>query len=342
MALSTLKNRIASEVFSRLPSSVLKSMTKVNPLIAYYHVVSDEHLPHIKHLYPIRGIEQFRSDIDTFLRLYKPITLHELLTSIRGGQPLAPDSFLLTFDDGFREIYEIIAPILLKKGVPASFFLATAFLDNLEMAHHNKISLLLDHLAGLKTPIPAEQIGDILSAYGIENSNVQTALLSIDYRRREAVDKIAVILDFDFNSYLSSARPFLTSTEVRWLINKGFTIGAHSIDHPKYSALSLDDQLYQTRASTRLLRERFSLTYGAFAFPHGDKDVKARFFEEMFAEGDVDVSFGTGGMLKDAHPRHFQRFSMEYDSAPAKKALGRHYSRSLFKGLIGRQTMNRT
>jgi peptidoglycan/xylan/chitin deacetylase (PgdA/CDA1 family) len=331
---NNIKNRLASAMFSRLPSRLLKSLVEVNPIIAYYHIVSDDDVPHVKHLYPIRSVDQFRKDIETFLSLYKPITLDSLVESIRGGRPLAANSFLLTFDDGFREIYDVIAPILLSKGVPATFFLCSAFLDNLGMAHHNKISLLLDYLVRLKTEIPRKVIGDILRHHGIESSDIRSSLLSIDYRKKDAVDKIAAIVGCDFNSYLSAAIPYVTSGQVRKLINNGFSIGAHSIDHPLYAALSIDEQLDQTRTSVRLIRDRFLVPYSAFAFPHGDSGVSERFFQKIFELGAVDVSFGTRGILKDAFPRHFQRFSMEYDSAPTKKILGRHYARSFFKGLI--------
>jgi peptidoglycan/xylan/chitin deacetylase (PgdA/CDA1 family) len=334
VAPNNISNRLASEVFGRIPGRLLKRLVEVNPIIAYYHIVSDKDVPHVKHLYPIRGVDQFRKDIDMFLDLYRPITLSALIESIQGGRPLAANSFLLTFDDGFREISDVIAPILLRKGVPATFFLCSAFLDNLEMAHHNKISLLLDYLDQLKAEIPQKTIVDVLLEHGIKGRDVRTSLLSIGYRDRGVVDKIAAIVGCDFHSYLSVAKPYLTSSEVRKLIQSGFSIGAHSIDHPLYSALSLDEQLYQTETSVRFIRERFFLSYGAFAFPHGDGGVPERFFQEIFTRGAVDVSFGTRGMLKDAFPRHFQRFSMEYDSAPAKKILGRHYARSFFKGLV--------
>lgn len=323
------------------PGAILKGLVKVNPLIAYYHVVSDADVPHAKHLYPIRGIDQFRDDLDMFLRSYEPITLHELIESVRVGRPLTENSFLLTFDDGFSEVYEIIAPILLRKGIPATFFLNTAFLDNFEMAHHNKISLLLDNLNLPAVETPITQIVKILLDHGIDGPNVQTALLSIDYCNRGVIDRIATLLDVDFQSYLSSARPYLTSEQVRKLLRSGFTIGAHSVDHPLYSALSLTEQLDQTRASVRFLRERFSLTYRAFAFPHGDTGVSDLFFQEIFRQTDVEVSFGTRGMLKDIHRQHFQRFSMDYRRASANQIVNRNYARSVYKRLTGQHTVTR-
>ena len=309
----------------------------VNPQVAYYHVISDRDVPHVRNLYPIRSVKQFREDLDTFLKLYRFIDLHELLETVRTGRPLASNSFLLTFDDGFREISDVVAPILFEKGVSSVFFLNSGFLDNKGMAHHNKISLLLGRLEQLGSRTPQKQIARILHSYGIENPDLRSAFLSIEYGNREAVDQIAAVLEYSFNDYLATAEPYLTSEQVRTLINKGFTIGAHSVDHPLYSALPLEEQLSQTRDCIQFLREQFSLGYGAFAFPHGDTNVSQEFFEAMFAEGDVEVSFGTRGMINCVHPRHFHRFSMEYDSAPTKKVLGHHFARGLFKSLAGRE-----
>ena len=36
----------------------------------------------------------------------------------------------VTFDDGYRDNYELAAPVLLRHGVPAGFFVSTALLEN--------------------------------------------------------------------------------------------------------------------------------------------------------------------------------------------------------------------
>jgi peptidoglycan/xylan/chitin deacetylase (PgdA/CDA1 family) len=304
-------------------------------------MVSESEVPYVKHLFRFKTVAQFKSDMDVFLKTYRPITLHDVLDSLKSGRHLAANSFLLTFDDGFREIYDVVAPILFAKGVSGTFFLATAFLDNEDMAHHNKISLLIEHFSRMRTSAAEKQILKILSAHGIEESDIGTALLSIDYCDRGLVDQVADLLDFDFKSFLSAHQPYLTSEQVRKLIDLGFTIGAHSVDHPKYSALSLAEQLRQTRTSVRFLSDRFSLPYGAFSFPHGDSGVSNEFFEEIFAHGDVDVTFGSAGMLREVFPQHLQRFSMENTSSSAERVLAYQYARSICKKMMGRQVIER-
>jgi peptidoglycan/xylan/chitin deacetylase (PgdA/CDA1 family) len=305
-------------------------------------MVSDNEVPHVRHLYRFRNVGQFTNDLDVFLAIYRPISLHELLDSLRIGTPLPRNSFLLTFDDGFREMYDVVAPVLLRKGIPATFFLTTAFLNNLDIADHSKISLLLEHLERMGAKAPVQQVFGILSTHGLHGTNVQTALLPLSfYRKKQVVEEIATLLEYDFKAYLSQNQPYLTSEQIRKLIGMGFTIGAHSVDHPPYSMLALEEQLAQTRASVGFLQKCFSLKYSAFAFPFFDDNVPEQYFREIFAKREVDVSFGSAGMLKEKFPRHYQRFSVEHASAPAENTIARHYARGLYKRLIGRQLIKR-
>jgi peptidoglycan/xylan/chitin deacetylase (PgdA/CDA1 family) len=62
-------------------------------------------------------------------RGYRPVHLREALTSSREGRPLPARAFVVTFDDGYEGVYRHAWPILRDLGVPATVFLATAYLD---------------------------------------------------------------------------------------------------------------------------------------------------------------------------------------------------------------------
>jgi peptidoglycan/xylan/chitin deacetylase (PgdA/CDA1 family) len=337
----TIKDTVLPTIFRGIPISVLETLTTANPVVAYYHIVSDKDVPHVKHLYRFRSVSQFENDLDAFLKVYEPIGLLDLLHSVSADKPLPRHAFLLTFDDGFRELSEVIAPLLLRKGIPATFFLATAFLDNKEMALHNELSVLIEHVKTLPEKRQS-QINDSLSKRQLSGENVSEKLLSITYQRKHLVPQIAKFVECDLPGYLRQTRPYLTCDEVRKMIAQGFTIGAHSVDHPLYSALTLKEQLQQTSESVSFLRQKFGLNYSTFSFPHGDSNVGAEFFKEIYAKGILDISFGSAGMLKEAFPRHFQRFSPENSSMPVDSVLRRHYARSLYKKLLRRQVINRT
>ena len=55
--------------------------------------------------------------------------LKEILECRQQGTPIAPRTVVLTFDDGFETVYTNAWPVLRQLGVPATVFLATAYLD---------------------------------------------------------------------------------------------------------------------------------------------------------------------------------------------------------------------
>jgi peptidoglycan/xylan/chitin deacetylase (PgdA/CDA1 family) len=297
--------------------------------------VNDEDVPHISYLYKYKGTRQFFDDLEFLLKHYSPIGLSDVIHWARGNNILPPNCFLLTFDDGFREIYDVIAPILLDKGIPATFFIISAFLDNRELCYQHKASLLIEKIRRGISPVTETELKGILLEMGLSFSELSEGILKIDYRHRKDLDRIAEVLQVDFQGYLNMKKPYLSSGQVIGLIDRGFTIGAHSLDHPYYSTISLAEQLEQTIVSVKQIREKFGLNYGAFAFPHNDTGVSEEFFKKVQESGLVDITFGTGGMIDGDLRTHRQRVSLEKPLLPAKEIIAWHYVRKLYKQLKG-------
>lgn len=116
-----VKQKTVSWIFSKIPFSILGKLTRTNLIIPYYHIVNDNEASHIKHLYGYKNIKQFKDDVDFLLKSYSPICLHDLLGNLKTGISLPKKAFLLTFDDGLREMHDVVAPILLEKGISAPF-----------------------------------------------------------------------------------------------------------------------------------------------------------------------------------------------------------------------------
>ena len=322
-------------LIENMPYALVKHLPYLDLLVPYYHVISDAPVPHVKHLYEHKGVQEFGEDVDFLLRHYTAIGLPDLLDALREGRTLPKRSLLLTFDDGFREMAEIVAPLLRAKGVPAAFFITSAFTDNRALCYQHAASVVAERLTKDLSPVLAEKVRTIIAPTGVDSSDLAAAVVSIPYRHREAVDDVAQVLGVDTQEYLQRERPYLTGEQVTTLVKDGFAVGAHSIDHPLYAALTLEEQLRQTRESVQYVRETYGLGYAAFAFPHHDRGVSRPFFKELFDSGELDISFGTGGPRLDAWPRNIQRISFERPRMAARKIVVYAAARGLYRNITG-------
>lgn len=336
-----LKKRIFYTLSTACPISLLQKAPASRLLLPYHHLVSDREVPHIRHLYPYKGTKAFEQDLDYLLKHFRPASLEEVIAAKRENRPMHGNSFLLTFDDGLREVTETIAPVLRRKGVPGVFFLNNAFLGNQSLFYKFKISLAIEKLRQSSPGASlTKALGEALQAAPGENA--EAALRRITWRGRELADKAGELLNLDFDAYLKKERPFMTPDEVGELVKQGFAIGGHSIDHPYYKELSLEEQLAQTLGSVDLLVKQFGINYRVFAFPHTDAGVSSAFFKTVLeGENRLDLVFGTGNQQRDILPGILHRFNCERPQISINESVKGVLLMNGLKALAGRNSVER-
>lgn len=187
------------------------------------------------------------------------------------------------------------------------------FIDNAALFYRFKASILYDKLK-------------------------EDSILSISYNNRNELDVLALQHGIDFEDYLNKEKPYLTSEQIKELIDQGVTFGAHSKNHPIYKALSLEEQLDQTRQSVELVTAKFDLDYKVFSFPFTDDGVSAEFFDVI--ENDVDCTFGSAGLKEDTAQNNFQRIAMETEKS-GKEIIKAEYLYYIMKKKVGKHKIIR-
>lgn len=295
-------------------------------VLPFYHMVSDTVPLHIKHLYKPKNIKQFIADLDFLLRNYEPVDTQTLLNYHTENKTRKP-IFHLSFDDGLREMYEIVAPILRKKGVPATFFVNTGFIDNKELFYRFKVSLILEKLS--QNPLLKSNIIQFIKQPDLD---IAAYLLRLPYSKSLELDDIASLIELDFNDYLKQQQPYLSFDEINSLALQGFSIGAHSINHPLYKDLSLTEQFSQTIESVDYVVRSFNQPLRLFSFPFTDDGVSLEFFEKIASS--VDLTFGTAGFKLDKVSFNLQRIPAEKMPANFRNRLLFQYVRYFCQSVI--------
>ena len=79
--------------------------TGLDVIFPFYHAVSNQVLPHTKHLYSLRNTTQFEADLYYLLGHFEPVKMSEFLA---GGirRVTKRPSMVLSFDDGLIQCHQ--------------------------------------------------------------------------------------------------------------------------------------------------------------------------------------------------------------------------------------------
>ncbi len=305
------------------------------PVIPVYHLVADEVPPHIRHLYGPRTKRQFEEDLDYFRSHYPLLDVGDLYKGKRNG-------FLVTVDDGLSEVYTVMRPIFLKKGIRPLLFLNPAFIDNKDIFYRYKASILVEELKKKKYPreiwTKMHQVYDDL----YPGQRVPRSILKTPSTHRHYLDRVAGIIGLDFKDYLKKVQPYLTRDQIGEMVNDGFIFGGHGVDHHYFPDLSPEEQIQQAVESTRTVMEWTGSAIPCFAFPFTDWKIGKDFFDQLYAAlGGEVLTFGTAGLKRDSIPLNFQRIPVENYSTGMRGIMLHQRMKALLRSIAGSNIIKR-
>ncbi|MCK4852906.1 MAG: polysaccharide deacetylase family protein [Bacteroidales bacterium] len=290
---------------------------------------------------PYRTKSAFAEDIKFIKNNFNVLSLQEFLEINDKSGKFPERSLLITLDDGLAIQYDHIYPILKSYNIPATFFINNAFIDNRDLHYERKKYLIIRRLIELQDISVEREISKVISQdyNDLPEFDLKSFIHRLGYKSKNTLDLVADELGISFANYLNQNRIYLSTQEINTMLRNNMTLGGHSIDHPDYTELSLEDQVNQTLSSVNDLVRRFQLDYKAFAFPYNDRALDIDLFKRI---GDsINVTFGSSGLLKDEYKMHFQRGSIDNSTQSFTRAMAVLFSKYYGLKITGKHFIKR-
>jgi len=246
--------------------------------ILMYHYVRDAEAtpyPGIK----ARSVGGFRGQIEYVLRHYEPIGAAELVRAVRDASFRLPrNAVLLTFDDGYRDHFENVLPILREHKLSGVFapvarsviegrvlyvnkihFILSATSDNVSRAVDELFSLVDRHrdAHGLRTN--TEYWDELAHPNRFDPAEV---IFIKRMLQRDLPEQLrAEITDELFRKYVTddervfAAELYMNRDELRAMIAAGMTVANHGYDHYWLASLPPHHQAEQIRRSMAFMTD---------------------------------------------------------------------------------------
>jgi len=262
----------------------------------FYHAVADQPMPHVQHLYSPIPTAVFREDLDFLQTEFRLLPYEEIHKARLGKGTLPPHTAHLSFDDGYRECFTVVRPILKERGISATFFVTTNFVGNHHLFTRNLLSLVVDRLFS----IPANERPPLLSHASLPE-NPPEWKKSLAHLSNENLKGLLYETGLDPEAWLAENKPFLSEEEIRALHSEGFTIGAHGLSHRKLSGLSPEEAEREIVESCAYVRDLTGQATVPFAFPHSGHGIDRKWLYDIRQRNPfVGLFFDTKGMINDA------------------------------------------
>jgi len=270
----------------------------------FYHSFTAAPEPHITPLYRCKSPRDLERDLIYLKYRFECVTHDDIVAHREDGRTLPANAASVSFDDGFTECFTVARPLLLAHGVRATFFVCRNFIDNAALMHRNKVALCLSRLAEASAVEQARLLAALRARFDLAADSlaaVRTWLLGLQFADRDLIDAACTCLGVDVLAFLQERRPYMTRDQIAQLHADGFTIGAHTSDHPELGKVSdWNEVRRQVRESCDVVREITGRTRVPFAFPFNGLDLSRNALAALRDEfGDIDLMYDTNNLMKD-------------------------------------------
>jgi peptidoglycan/xylan/chitin deacetylase (PgdA/CDA1 family) len=217
--------------------------------------------------------------LDCVARRFQIVSLDELQSRLQSRPRTERPFTAITFDDGYRDVYEQAFPLLMRKGIPATVFVATDYVGTSGVLPHDKLFLLLsrashrwrsfaDTLVGVLRRLDITPVPNVSAAA----RSAYTALRTLVATLSEAdVQRIIHALEVDggLAGGIPSGFRLLTWDMVAEMSRAGIVIGSHTKTHTLLTNENPARVLEELSESRQTLSARLGRPAMSFAYPDG-------------------------------------------------------------------------
>lgn len=203
---------------------------------------------------------------------FRVVPLSQMLAELRGGS-MPPRTVALTFDDGYRDLFEHAFPLLRQYDMPATIFVNPAVVDSTRKLWPNQVAYLVNRLG------PATVIDAARGYWNGRQVELEdgTSLGQIvwDLGMQVHVREIAAFVAETCARHKLTApddeptRLYLEWREMGALSAQAIEFGNHTQDHANLGLLNEDEQAQQIETARDAIVSNLGVREIAFAYPFG-------------------------------------------------------------------------
>jgi peptidoglycan/xylan/chitin deacetylase (PgdA/CDA1 family) len=201
---------------------------------------------------------------------YRLLSIEEICRGLE-NPACAESGVAVTFDDGYRGVYEEAFPVLSKYQIPATVFLTVNAIDTGQVSWYDRIFLALKVIRKEKLDLELDRMRHFSLSTPRERLSVAIEIISClrklpDWRRKECCTAIEMQVELPQGEL---ANRMMNWQQVQTMQRAGIAFGSHTISHPVVSQLTSVEMEKELTESKQFLEAKLDCPVLDFAFPFG-------------------------------------------------------------------------
>jgi peptidoglycan/xylan/chitin deacetylase (PgdA/CDA1 family) len=216
-------------------------------------------------------VPSFIKQLEFVARNFAVVPLDAIVATCGAG--VVRGDVALTFDDGLRNNYSVVYPILKRLGLPATYFVCPGLIGSRRWLWTHEARERLRQIE----PTGRLSIARAMGAPGVDIEDLIERLKGLALSARQGAEEEirALTPDFDPDPELRERHDVMTWEELSSLDPGLITIGSHTMSHPILTALSPEEIAFEIQESRRVLETRLNRHVTYFCYPNGEHDARA-------------------------------------------------------------------
>jgi peptidoglycan/xylan/chitin deacetylase (PgdA/CDA1 family) len=230
-------------------------------------------------------------------RKFKIVSLSAMVDHLAQQGAAAPNEIVLTFDDGLRNNFTVVYPVLRDLQVPATFFVCPDLIGSGRWLWNHEARC---RLQSLKPEALTEVRSKLLAANVSVEGMVEWVKTLKPPQRRWAEEMIRQATpDFRPTAAQGEAYDIMNWEELSALDPALITVGSHTLSHPILTTLTPGELDRELRESRRLLEQKLGREISFFCYPNGSYDD--RVYQAVRNNYSAAVTTETGVLSRKDH-----------------------------------------
>lgn len=212
--------------------------------------------------------ERFKQEMQWLKQETRILSEEELLDVVYQKKKINKVCSMVTFDDGYRDNFDVAYPILRELNIPAIFFIPTHQLSTRQLGWWDIIAYLIK-----QTKLPTFVFQNVQYDTKDKKSLINNFIFQLKRLDasfiREFLQQLAESVKVDFPELGLQSDELMTWEQVKTLSDNGMTIGSHSHDHSILSRQDAATLANQLSKSITILESKIDKKINSIAYPVG-------------------------------------------------------------------------